>query len=248
MKLLPTTTRLSETAVAFLLATMLATLATALLELPVAAGLLALGALVPLLAPVALRAPVLHSERGIGAANRITAARAIIIAGCAGLLPYPDLVVEHGWWVLLAAGAALALDGVDGAVARMTNTATDFGARFDMELDAFFIMILCALVWLTEQAGIWVLLIGLMRYAFAAAGRLVPALRQPLPPSLRRKVICVIQVGALMFCLAPPVGPTLATTVAGVALGLLALSFAVDVRWLLRHRPSQPDHDPGEPA
>ena len=37
--------------------------------------------------------------------------------------------------------------------------------------------------------------LGLMRYAFVAAGWRWPALARPLPPSLRRKAVCVLQVG-----------------------------------------------------
>ena len=37
---------------------------------------------------------------------------------------------------------ALALDGVDGQVARRTGTASELGARFDMEVDAFLILVL----------------------------------------------------------------------------------------------------------
>lgn len=236
-----TAIRLGAAGTTFLIAALLAALASALLEVPAGAGLLALAALVPVLAPVALRAPVHQQPRGIGAANHVTLARAIMIAGLAGLLPYPQLVMDYGWWVLAIAGIALALDGVDGAIARSTRTETDFGARFDMELDAFFIMILCGLVWMAGQVGIWVLLIGLMRYAFVGAGLLLPGLRRPLPPSFRRRLICVVQIAGLMICLAPPTGPMAATLVAAAALGLLSLSFILDVHWLLRHRPSHPD-------
>ena len=39
---------------------------------------------------------------------------------------------------------ALALDWVDGQVARRTGTCSAFGARFDMETDAFLILVLSA--------------------------------------------------------------------------------------------------------
>ena len=43
-----------------------------------------------------------------------------------------------------------------------------FGARFDMETDAATVFGLSLLVWLCDQAGPWVLAIGLMRYIFVA--------------------------------------------------------------------------------
>ena len=66
------------------------------------------------------------------------------------------------------AAVALALDAVDGWVARRTGTVSELGARFDMEADAFLILVLSGFV--ADSLGGWVLAIGLMRYAFVAAG------------------------------------------------------------------------------
>ena len=41
---------------------------------------------------------------------------------------------------------ALLLDAVDGGVARRTGTVSGFGARFDMEVDAFLILVLSGYV------------------------------------------------------------------------------------------------------
>ncbi|NED04634.1 CDP-alcohol phosphatidyltransferase family protein, partial [Streptomyces sp. SID6648] len=76
---------------------------------------------------------------------------------------------------------ALVLDGVDGRVARRTGTCTPLGARFDMEVDAFLILVLS--VYVSTDLGPWVLLIGAMRYVFVAAARVWPWLTAPLPPS-----------------------------------------------------------------
>ena len=63
---------------------------------------------------------------------------------------------------------ALVLDGVDGWVARRTGTVSALGARFDMEVDAFLILVLS--VYVAGSVGPWVLAIGAARYAFWAAG------------------------------------------------------------------------------
>jgi phosphatidylglycerophosphate synthase len=126
----------------------------------------------------------------------------------------------------------MVLDGVDGQVARRTRSATAFGARFDMELDSLLMLVLAALVWRSGQVGPWVLLLGLPRYLFVAAGRLRPWLRAPLPERVRRKAGCVIQGIALLVCLGPIVPSGLATVVAALTLALLVSSFAVDVVWL----------------
>ena len=78
---------------------------------------------------------------------------------------------------------ALALDGVDGKVARRTGTSSALGARFDMEVDAFLILVLSAASPLS--LGPWVLAIGAMRYAFVAAAEVLAWLRAALPPSYR---------------------------------------------------------------
>ena len=53
---------------------------------------------------------------------------------------------------------ALLLDWVDGQVARRTHTESAFGARFDMEVDAFLILVLS--VYVASTTGWWVLIIG----------------------------------------------------------------------------------------
>ena len=45
-----------------------------------------------------------------------------------------------------------------------------FGARFDMEVDALLIQVLAVLAWQWDKAGPWVLMSGLLRYVFVAAG------------------------------------------------------------------------------
>src|SRR5690606_41330950 len=44
--------------------------------------------------------------------------------------------------IALLATVGLVLDGVDGRVARRTGTSSPRGARFDMEVDAFLILVL----------------------------------------------------------------------------------------------------------
>ena len=82
---------------------------------------------------------------------------------------------------------ALVLDAVDGWVARRTETASALGARFDMEVDAFLILVLS--VYVARSAGAWVLAIGAARYAFVAAGWLLPWLRGSPPPRYWCKVV-----------------------------------------------------------
>ncbi len=171
----------------------------------------------------------------LGWANRVTLARGILIALLAGALADPSLLVSHSLPLVSLATFALLLDGVDGWIARRTRTESLFGAHFDMELDAFFILVLCLAVIVLGKVGPWVVLIGAMRYAFIMAGLRLTWLQHPLPPSQRRKVVCVGQVAALMLALLPMIGPSAAAWLAATALAGLAWSFGQDVSWLYRH-------------
>ncbi len=118
----------------------------------------------------------------LGPANRVTLTRAVL-AGVVAVLTVAGLVGEPQVALIVAISTvALVLDAVDGYVARRTDTATAFGARFDMEVDAFLIAVLS--VHVAPYLGWWVLAIGAMRYAYVLAGRVLPWLRRPVAPAL----------------------------------------------------------------
>lgn len=171
-----------------------------------------------------------------GRANTVTATRlafTCLLAAALGALPWSGALA---WSLVALATAALALDGFDGWLARRYREATGFGARFDLEADALFMLVLALLVAAVGKAGPWILLAGLWRYGFVAAGLLWPALRRPLPPSGRRKAVFVAQAVLLIACLAPSVSPAVAPWLAGLGLAALSGSFAIDLLWLIRNR------------
>ena len=169
-----------------------------------------------------------------GAANSVTlvrAALAVLLFALFGAEPTAPL----GWVVVGLGAAGVALDGVDGALARGRQEATAFGARFDMETDALLILMLAALAWQHGKAGPWVLAAGLLRYLFVAASWASPMLGAQLPPSRRRQAVCVVQIVSLLGALTPLVVPPWSAALALAGLVALVWSFAVDVRWLARH-------------
>ncbi len=177
--------------------------------------------------------PGYHPFRAIGLANQATIARGVMVVLLAALIgEHSDSFVQSV--ALAVAAVAAILDGVDGWLARRTNMASRFGARFDMETDALFIFVLAALAWQLDKAGAWVLLSGLLRYGFVVAGFAFPWLEAPLPPSFRRKAVAVLQVVALLFVIAPFIAPSVSAPIAGAALFALAFSFLADVAWLKR--------------
>lgn len=187
-----------------------------------------------------------HPHARFGAANRITLGRLAGMALVAGLVgdSLPLAQGAAGWALIVFTTCIAVIDALDGHLARRQGLASPFGARFDMETDAAFVLVLSALVWQAGQAGPWVLAAGLMRYAFVAAAVAWPWLNGPLPPAKRRQTICVVQITALIVCLGPIVPPPLATAIAAISLLLLTASFAVDVRYLARHRPPPPETTP----
>ena len=176
--------------------------------------------------------------RDFGWANRATLLRGSLVIVLVALAPFAGhLGVSlwlYGWMALLA----LVLDGVDGKVARATGSQSEFGARFDMELDALFIMGLCIAVLALGKTGAWVLAVGLIRYVFVAASYLLSWLNGPLPESFRRKTVCVWQIVTLLVAILPPVTNLFASTTLATALILLVWSFYLDVRWLYQRRDS----------
>lgn len=199
----------------------------------------------------ALRGLGAHApHRRFGAANAVTAARAAAVAMLLGVWGEAVLLEATPGptmrWVLAAVAAvALAADGLDGWLARRARLASPFGARFDMETDALLVLALALLVLAVRQAGAFVLLSGALRYLFVAAGRVVPALAAPLPPSWRRKLVCVAQTIFLILALTPWVPPWAGQVLCAAGLALLIYSFAADTAGALssgRGFPIMRDH------
>jgi phosphatidylglycerophosphate synthase len=172
-----------------------------------------------------------HPHGRFGTANSVTTARAALVALLAALIGDPAAAAVATPATMIASVAAV-LDGVDGWLARRSGMMSRFGSRFDMEVDALLVMVLATLAWQYEKAGAWVMLSGLLRYLFVAAGWLWPWFRRALEPSLRRKAVCVVQIVGLIFAIAPVIEPPLSNAIAALSLAVLAWSFALDVRWL----------------
>ncbi|MDX8349418.1 CDP-alcohol phosphatidyltransferase family protein [Cognatiyoonia sp. IB215446] len=168
----------------------------------------------------------------LGLCNIATLGRLVIV----GILLTALL---HGlaptWATFGLAVIALCLDGVDGWLARKQGLVSDFGARFDVEVDAAFALVLAIFAAVNGAAGMYVMLLGLPYYVFGAARLAWPWLGHALPDSFARKVVCVFQIAALIALQVPFLADgrldlvILAVTVA------LFWSFGRDILWLWRH-------------
>jgi phosphatidylglycerophosphate synthase len=187
---------------------------------------------------IATRIGVYHPYLTFGIANAITLLRLVIVCQFAGLVLHMISTEAASpipaWSLCSLAILERLLDGIDGYAARKQGMRSAFGARFDMEVDGLQIFLLSVVVFLLDKAGAWVLIGGLLRYAFLGASALWPVFNASLPPSLRRKCAAVIQGVTLAVLLAPIVLPPISAVAAAIALAVLIYSFAVDSLWLLR--------------
>jgi phosphatidylglycerophosphate synthase len=170
----------------------------------------------------------------LGPADWVTLARATLAVGVAALVADSFGEPAHVTTLVTLSAVALALDAVDGWVARRSETTSKLGAQFDGEVDAFLIVVLS--VYVARSTGAWVVAIGLARYAFFAAGWIWPWMRAPLPPRYWRKVVAATQGIVLTVAAADVVPPALAKAAILGALALLCESFGRDTWWLWSHR------------
>lgn len=167
----------------------------------------------------------------LGACNMVTLLRLSMVS-----VLVVGLVAGGGtsWALFGFAIVALSLDGVDGWLARRENLTSSFGARFDMEVDAIFALVLALLAFSNGTVGVFVLLLGVPSYAFFAAKLIFPWLGGALPDLFSRKVVCVAQLTVLIALQVPLniaglFGPL--TVLVAVA---LVWSFGRDIAWLAR--------------
>lgn len=174
-----------------------------------------------------------HCDR-LGPATWVTLGRATLAVGVAALTA--DSFSRTGSVTVLVtlASVALALDWLDGWIARRTGSASALGARLDGEVDAFLILVLS--VYAARSVGAWVLAIGAARYVFFAAGWLLPWMRAPLPARYWRKVVTATQGIVLTIAAADILPPALTQVAVVAALAMLAESFGRDGWWLWTHR------------
>ena len=183
-----------------------------------------------------------HGRPGLGPADQVTVTRGTLSCVVAAITTTsvvataaegaPAAVV--GSPLVVLAAVALGLDAVDGWVARHTHTVTLLGARLDMEVDAFLILVLSIAA--AQLLGWWVLAIGLFRYALGAATRVAPWLGGSVPPSYWRKAVAALQGIVLTLACTEALPRQTLSGVVVAALVLLAWSFGTQVAQLWQAR------------
>ncbi|TQK18767.1 uncharacterized membrane protein YbhN (UPF0104 family) [Microbacterium sp. SLBN-154] len=209
------------------------------LGLPIAATLAAASALILALVGAAVALARHHPFARLGGANVVTLIRLTVVAFLLAVLFAGG---GHPVAVIAVSIVALSLDGVDGYLARRQGLSSRFGASFDMEVDSAFALVLALLAGL-GPAGPLAILLGLPRYLFGAAALAYPWLNGPIRPRYSRKVICVLQLIALIALQFPFLSAPVAIAIVIVTAGLLTWSFGVDILELRRNA-----DDSGRPA
>lgn len=151
-----------------------------------------------------------------GSANGITAVRTALL----GLLPmvssFPALLIGLSLCIF-------ALDGLDGWLARRYGLTSNFGAFFDKESDALFLLLLCGLAGFRGRLPLWILGAGLLRYGFVVTLFLLPTARKTETRTSWARYVYGGMVGALLVSFLPY--PSLSRPLVAVATAALLLSF-----------------------
>jgi phosphatidylglycerophosphate synthase len=167
-----------------------------------------------------------YTPRGsFGAANAVTLLRLLLLCAL-GLGRSPPGPREA--LVLLL---VLALDGLDGWLARRNAASSAFGARFDMEVDACMVLLAALLLFVGQRLGPFILVAGALRYAYVLLLALAPRARAEAPASsLGRHAFALTAVALCASAWPLPHHRWLAAA----ATLLLAWSFARSLVWSLR--------------
>ena len=177
-----------------------------------------------------------HPHRCVGAANVVTLIRlgmvTVLAAFLFGGVDQPAAVIAIG-------AVGLGLDGLDGHLARRQRLTSPFGGSFDMEVDSALALVL-ALLAASGPAGPIAVVLGLPRYLFGAAAIVAPWLNGELAARISRKVVCVLQLVALLCLQVPFLPPTIALAIVAATAVMLAWSFGTDVVALRRRRRDEP--------
>lgn len=103
---------------------------------------------------------------GIGPANWATATRLFLLLLILAFAP-----ADQPWGLMIVLLAVASLDGLDGYLARKTNSASVIGEYFDKETDAFYVLAVGHILFELGYAPLWILSLGWIRYLYVLASR-----------------------------------------------------------------------------
>lgn len=134
--------------------------------------------------------------------------------------------------MLTAFSLNVAIDAVDGYVARRLGEATPFGAVFDREVDALFVLVAYLYLCLVRDLGVWVLLPGLLPYLYRL---LVMAVSARISVHNKERFAAPLAAVNFLLLLAAVSVPAHAELIVGVSIAVVLMSFSVSFTSLYRH-------------
>jgi phosphatidylglycerophosphate synthase len=136
---------------------------------------------------------------------------------------------RNRWGVFMFFALAGLTDFFDGLAARRLGS-TPFGAKLDMELDAFFIFMLAIAACVYYQQKQLVLVAGLLRYAYVFLLLLLPETGDTHPVfRFLSKGACALAEMLLIIITAPPIGTAARSIASLTAVYVLCASFFLDL-------------------
>lgn len=127
---------------------------------------------------------------------------------------------------------SLILDAIDGFLARFLNQVSDFGKKFDLEIDTFLLFLLTLSLYKNFNVDLYVFLIPLFRYVFFILQFRFEWLNSSLPESFRRKFICSGVSILLICCHLSDLNKSLIMAAIISSILLITFSFLKDIIWL----------------
>jgi CDP-diacylglycerol--glycerol-3-phosphate 3-phosphatidyltransferase len=168
----------------------------------------------------------------LGVANGVTLGRGWLYAGVAGfLLVVPPADSAWRWLPAVWYGSGVALDWVDGALARSVGRRSELGEKLDMAFDTvgFLVAPLVGVAW--GRLPVWYLSISVARYLFKA-GRGWRRTRglavYDLPPSRVRRPLAGVQMAFITAALVPVIPTSVISPAAAVVVTPSLVVFARD--------------------
>lgn len=134
-----------------------------------------------------------------GLANLVTTGRLVITLWF--LLAFAS---QPGWLLAGVALGSLLLDLVDGWLARRAGLSSEFGALFDMETDALFVLTLALTLFSRGVAGPWVIMAGLWRYLYVLAPACITPSGAEDKRSRHGRLLYVLMMACFVVALAVP--------------------------------------------
>ncbi len=170
----------------------------------------------------------------LGAANRLSLLRALLIAACAGFLWQPVPLAWVSYVPALCYSLAALLDRIDGYFARRHNQTTLLGSSLDTHYDAIGLVIAPLLAVQYGKLPPAYLLVSAAYYLFIAGLWWRHRLQLPVAPlrqSVLRRTLAGTQMGFVAVALWPPLQDILTRLTAIAFMVPLLIGFWVD--WLI---------------